>query len=195
MQFGLSIIAGIGITIFVLIIIVLSILSIFVKGIFAIFSSMIFIAFFILLVPVLIFLIFLFIYSSKPTYKKLYEDDTLIAKHSQKTMCIGRFQKSPTFKFSKFYGIETLYTIEAKETSKIKIEYTFEVAKGKLKLVVVLPDKSVVNIIEGSAKGYKDIFIPQGKSDIRIVAFDATGEIDVKINESQEGEKAEITKY
>lgn len=84
-------------------------------------------------------------------------------------------------KYSSFYGSYTIWIIETKEVSSIKIDYYSKLKKGKFKVVLVTPEKDVESIFEQNQYGNTTLPLKKGRNRIKMVGKDAAGSIKMKI--------------
>lgn len=85
--------------------------------------------------------------------------------------------------FQKLEGICYWLSITASEESSIDINYTTTAADTSLKTLLILPDGTVYELKNGEINV---ITIPQGISEITIVAYDAVGNVTIKFNDFSE---------
>ncbi|BCN30918.1 hypothetical protein bsdtb5_22130 [Anaeromicropila herbilytica] len=81
--------------------------------------------------------------------------------------------------FSKMEGVSYWLTIDATEDASISLDYTTTASNDTLKTLVIFPDKTTKELIKGKAN---KIDLPQGKTEIAIVAFDAQGKVTVQFS-------------
>lgn len=77
----------------------------------------------------------------------------------------------------RFTGMDTIWELDASKDTVIKIDYKSEILEGKFKVVLIEPTDKIINIIEQSATGNKEISIIKGKSRIKMVGDDAKGKL------------------
>ena len=87
-----------------------------------------------------------------------------------------------------FEGMDTLWTYDAKEDEDIDITYLITVISGKVKIVLITPDKTVSTIVENTSKSELNdyatntLHIKKGMNRIKIVAEKNTDvELDITI--------------
>jgi hypothetical protein len=120
--------------------------------------------------------------------RHIYNDDSKVAaaadSYSFGSRIGNTYDDKTKFKFSRFYGTETLWTVDAKEEGTITLEIKADVENGKFKAVLISPDKEVSTIFEGSKEEKLEVKVPKGKSRIKVVGDGAKGDISIKIKES-----------
>lgn len=111
-----------------------------------------------------------------------FADDTIIHKYYGK--CVwdevdvvrdDGFSKS----FSRLLGVSYWITMNATKETSITIDYSTTASNTTLKTIVVLPDETIIELKNNESN---TITIPQGKSEITIVSFDAAGEVNVSFS-------------
>ncbi|MDQ0087387.1 hypothetical protein J2T12_000781 [Paenibacillus anaericanus] len=100
----------------------------------------------------------------------------------------GGLEKS----FSRFNGMDTVWTFSVKEEGNVTIHYDQEVYKGKFKLVAVDPDQMVNVLSEGTAKGDNVLHVKKGTYRIKLVGNGAKAKINISI-EADEGIEVDVT--
>lgn len=85
--------------------------------------------------------------------------------------------------FRKLDGISYWLTINALEERTIDLDYTTTATDTTLKTLIILPDGNVFALKNGESNL---LTIPQGESEIAIVAFDAAGDVTIKFNNLSE---------
>lgn len=88
--------------------------------------------------------------------------------------------------FHKLKGICYWLSITASKESSIDIDYTTTTSDTSLKTLLILPDGTVYELKSGESNV---ITIPQGTSEITIVAYDAAGSVTIKFNDLSESIK------
>lgn len=78
--------------------------------------------------------------------------------------------------FDKLLGVVNWITIDATEETSITIDYSTTATETTLKTLLILPDDTIITLKNPEIN---TITIPQGTSEIAIVAFDAAGEINI----------------
>jgi len=84
-------------------------------------------------------------------------------------------------KFGYFSGSKTIYEFDESNSKMVSINYNVLVKDGRFKLVLILPDKEVILLCEGSDKAKNEIEIPKGISKIKMVGIKAKGEVNITI--------------
>lgn len=87
-----------------------------------------------------------------------------------------------TESFNKFTGMVTVYELKADENSKVTIDFKTDISSGDFKIVLIDPKDNVTDILEQSSPIKKEIEIPSGKSRIKIVGYNAKGNIDLTVS-------------
>lgn len=85
--------------------------------------------------------------------------------------------------FTKFYGTDTLWTIESKRKDELELSYNSEIIGGKFKAVLVSSNGEVLNLFEGRDEGIVVIDLDEGKYRLKIVGQDAKGKMQIDIEE------------
>lgn len=131
-------------------------------------------------------LIFFIVGCEATNYQKsIYNDNSKIAKEADTYIVrsyVGNSLKNDTQKirFYGFYGLKTLFTLDSYGENRVKVD--FEANFGdKFKVVLVTPDKKVMDIITQSKKGSVTVKIPSGKSRIKIVGNGAQGKLTLTV--------------
>lgn len=99
----------------------------------------------------------------------------------------GELNKS----FSRFNGMDTVWTFSVKEEGNVTFHYDQEVYKGKFKLVAVDPDQMVKVLAEGTAKGENVLPVKKGTYRIKLVGNGAKAKINISI-EADEGIEVDV---
>lgn len=117
--------------------------------------------------------------------KSIYGQNSFIAKQGDSYTYknnIGKTTKDELDRtFERFYGMETIWTIDANEEDTLNVEFDSKVENGEFKIVFIDAENKVSKIFEGSNKGTAEIRIQKGKSRIKVVGKDAKGEIKLRI--------------
>lgn len=123
--------------------------------------------------------------------KNIYNKDKQIAEEGDTYSYLKRISSKDSIdinqiylEFDRFYGTDTLWSIDSSENCKVEINYAAEVKKGEFKAVLITPEKEVLNIFEGSDEGTKTMELNEGKYTLKIVGKEAKGKIDVSIEEN-----------
>lgn len=85
--------------------------------------------------------------------------------------------------YAGFYGIDTIYQINAADGASMNLKFSSQVNKGKFKLVLIDPNKKVQVVEEGSKNGSKKVDLNNGKYYVRIVGKAASGKINVSVED------------
>ncbi len=78
--------------------------------------------------------------------------------------------------FSKLEGVTSWLEIDATKETSITLDYSTTATTTTLKTLLVLPDDTIIELKNNESN---TITIPQGTSEITIVAFDAAGEVKI----------------
>jgi hypothetical protein len=131
---------------------------------------------------------FLKIFSSS-SYDDIYEDNNRIVSvadsYSYRNR-VGESKNKRTKLSFKLTGMETLWAIKSDYNTNVRIEYSSQVKKGQLKLVIIHPDDTIKTIFEGSGANTVNVPVKKGTNRIKIVGKNATGEIDFTIQTSKD---------
>lgn len=121
----------------------------------------------------------------------IYDNDTKIASDSNSyslTNC-EQVQRDRHFTASvgKMEGMDTVWTFDAEEDTTVDITYKINVSSGKMKLVLINPEKEVTVIVECDSEMeefvQETLDIKKGHNRIKIVAGENTGfDIDFTIS-------------
>lgn len=118
--------------------------------------------------------------------KSIYNDNSKIAKVAD-TATVGRYisnslkKDTQNIKFGFFYGVKTFFILDSDEENTVKVNFESKIDGGKFKVVLVTPDKKVVDIFAQSKKGSATLKIPKGKSRIKIVGNNAKGKLTLTV--------------
>ncbi|MBZ4663606.1 MAG: hypothetical protein JG776_1321 [Caloramator sp.] len=132
-------------------------------------------------------LILLFTAGCKGTayQRSLYDDDKKIVSDGDSYTYGLRsgmtVNNKTTIKFGRFTGMETIYYVEAKKNSKIKIDFNAKIKTGHFKVVFIDANNNITKILEGTLEGSVDLDVLKGTGRIKFVGRDAAGEISLKI--------------
>lgn len=86
----------------------------------------------------------------------------------------------------KFIGSDTLWEIETNNEATLNIKYNSNISSGKFKVVLITPENEIINILNESDSGQKEIKLTNGKSRIKMVGLDAEGSLKANINENDQ---------
>lgn len=86
----------------------------------------------------------------------------------------------------KFNGSNTLWDIETNNEAVINIDYSSNIYNGKFKVVLITPEDEIINVLEQSDSGEKEIELKNGKSRIKIIGLDAEGSLKLNIEENEQ---------
>jgi len=119
--------------------------------------------------------------------KTLYNDTSKIAEQADSCTfieSIGTKENGDNIleiKYYGFYGMKTIWQINAESTGKISIKYDSVVKSGKFKLVLITPKNKVITIFEQSKQGNYDAILQKGQYRIKIVGKNAKGNIKMEV--------------
>lgn len=117
--------------------------------------------------------------------KNIYSDNSKIVKEGDSYTFKNRLGSTTkdeiNIKFSTFYGMQTIWIIEASKEGVLTINYESQIKNGDFKTVLISPDDVVSHIFEQSENGNTTLNIPKGKSRIKIVGNGANGEVAITI--------------
>jgi len=82
--------------------------------------------------------------------------------------------------------MDTIWKLETSQDTSVNIEYTSEISSGKFKVVLINPDDEVINILEQSTSGNRDVNLINGKSRIKIVGNNARGKLQLSISSNKD---------
>ncbi|MHC1734727.1 MAG: hypothetical protein AB9921_03555 [Erysipelotrichaceae bacterium] len=120
----------------------------------------------------------------------IYDDDAKIANQGDSYTFGNRLgsikETSLHLEFSGFYGKQTVWTIEANENGIVRLDVEIALDSGKFKLCRVDADHRVDVIAEGEIDKVIQAEVTRGKNTFVIVGKNAKGEIDVKIQNSDD---------
>ena len=132
--------------------------------------------------------------------KNIYKIDEQIANEADTYSYLSRvdiegFSKKTNqvhIEFSKFYGTDTIWRIESNGNNTLELSYKSEISKGKFKLVLVTEDEEVVNLLESSDEGTREVDIEKGTYRLKFVGQNAKGKVFIDIEENS---NIELEKY
>ena len=84
--------------------------------------------------------------------------------------------------FKKFYGVETIWKIEAEHES-ITFTIDAQIDRGEFKVILVTFDKQIINLSENSINGKVTVKTEPGEYRLKIVGRDAYGSIRMIYNQ------------
>lgn len=122
--------------------------------------------------------------------KNMYDDNEKIVQEGDSYTYINRIGTGNSddkidVKYSGFYGIDTIWSLELKEDGEITFNYDSTVNSGDFKAVLINPQKEIENIFEGTDQGEKTIKLTKGKYRFKIVGRKAEGKVKISINKNQ----------
>jgi hypothetical protein len=117
--------------------------------------------------------------------KSIYNDNSKIAKEADSYNYLKRIsnikENNANIIFDRFYGMDTIWTIDAEKEGTITINYKSEIKSGSFKAVIIAPDNEVNLIFENSQSDKKDFLIKEGKTRIKIIGNEAKGELNLNL--------------
>lgn len=118
----------------------------------------------------------------------IYDDASRIAEQGDSYSYIGRVgqvnDNNTKLSFS-LSGMETLWSIKAKDDTALHIEYSSKIDSGKCKLVLIDPAGNINLVFEGSAEGQISHSLNDGEYRLKIVGKSAKGQIDFTLKPSE----------
>lgn len=130
----------------------------------------------------LFLVVLLFGCSTVAIQRDLFDKDDEIVKQGDSYTYQSRLgtvtENTANLSFKSFSGAETIFTFE--DLQILNIELSFEVSKGRFKVVLIDPNDEIT-IIDDSVV----INLLEGEYRIKIVGEDATGNIDMTISSSE----------
>lgn len=121
--------------------------------------------------------------------RNLYKDDSKIISQSDSYNFKNRLGSNSngkaSIKFGTFYGMDTVFTIEASNEAVAMLEIDSKVDSGNFKVVLISPDNKVVILAEGTKSGAQELKLQKGKSRIKIVGNNAKGEVKLNIKDNE----------
>jgi hypothetical protein len=124
--------------------------------------------------------------SASEFQKSVYNDDSKLIKqadsYSYKSRVGSTTSEKSEIKFGSFFGMDTLWSIEAKEEAVVTLEYDIKIEKGDFKVVLIGPDNKVITIVDKGNSGKQELRLQKGNSRIKIVGKDAKGQVKINIS-------------
>lgn len=115
----------------------------------------------------------------------IFSDDKQIAKTEDVFHYTDKgdetFTKDSLMVKTKFDGLQTFWTIDAKAADNLEIDYQADVKAGKLKFVLVDPDGKVTTIFDGSKSDTFTTELAKGESMLKLVGVDAEAELSITL--------------
>lgn len=121
--------------------------------------------------------------------RSIYNDNSKIASKGDSYSFLNRVCTNEDNKTSlefTFTGMDTIWKLETSQDTSVNIEYKSEISSGKFKVVLINPDGEVINILEQSTSGDKDVNLINGKSRIKIVGNNARGKLQLSISSNKD---------
>ncbi len=85
----------------------------------------------------------------------------------------------------RFYGMQTVWEVNAEEEGLLKVNYDCQLKRGKLKVVVITPELDVMHLFEQCGKGSREITLSEGKYVVRIVGKNANGKVSMQLEHGE----------
>lgn len=118
--------------------------------------------------------------------KSIYNDNTKIVSQADSYTFLTNSSDidgyTLTESFNKFTGMVTVYELKTDEDSTIKVDFKADISNGDFKIVLIDPNDNVIDILEQSSSVEKEIDIPSGKSRLKIVGYNAKGNITLTLS-------------
>lgn len=118
--------------------------------------------------------------------KSIYNDNTKIISQADSYTFLTNNSNingnTVTESFNKFTGMVTVYNLKADLESTIKIDFKSTISNGDFKIVLIDPNDNVTDILEQSSSVEQEIAISSGESRIKIVGYNAKGNIDLSVS-------------
>lgn len=125
----------------------------------------------------------------------IYNDDSKIVKQADSYSFRNRIGSTSNDKtemrFGTFYGVDSIWSMDAKADDIVNIEYDIKIERGNFKVVLINPDNKVTTIAEGSKSGKEELKLQNGKSRVKVVGNNAKGAIKLSV---KGGENVKIRK-
>ncbi|MCR1898578.1 hypothetical protein NSA47_06175 [Irregularibacter muris] len=118
--------------------------------------------------------------SSITSYQQsIFDDDNKITKEEDSYTYKIREGKGAgneiDITFTSFTGMDTVYKFMAEEEGEVTFHFESVVHKGDFKVVLITPEKEVINILSDTEKGDKIIPLGEGESRMKLVGKKAKG--------------------
>jgi len=84
--------------------------------------------------------------------------------------------------YTKFSGMETIWTLTAASESLAAFEYSSKVKSGDFKVVLIDPEGRVSVLVNGSMDGSQSFRLSPGESRVKVVGRKADGQIKVTLS-------------
>ncbi|WP_315116822.1 hypothetical protein [uncultured Clostridium sp.] len=128
--------------------------------------------------------------------KDIYDDNDEIVQQWDSFSYRKRTDKEDSndkidFKYSGFYGTDTIWHLESEEDGEITFKYNSTVNNGDFKAVLISPKEEIKNILIGNEEDEKTIKLEKGKYIFKVVGRNAKGKAEISIDKSQ---NVDITK-
>lgn len=113
--------------------------------------------------------------------KTIYDDAQRIAQAGDSYSFYKRSEKKDEqqveIRYSRFYGVQTIWVIEFQQQGEIILNYDSQVNNGKFKVVLITPEGQVIKVAEQNSRGSFTFGLPKGKYTVKIVGNNANGAI------------------
>lgn len=115
----------------------------------------------------------------------VYDDDAQIVQAGDSYSFAWRTgmmdENQLTVEYRRFYGVQTIWTIDAASEQKLRLEFDSTVQKGKFKIVLVSPGDELLVVLEQGGRGVSELDIPPGEHALKIVGHNAAGKIELQV--------------
>ncbi len=117
--------------------------------------------------------------------QSVYDDDAQIVQEGDSYSFAKRTgtleDDELTLEYRRFYGVQTVWSIDAASEQKLRLEFDSLVQKGKFKIVLVSPDDELLVVLEQGGQGVAELDLPPGEHALKIVGQNAAGRIEVQM--------------
>lgn len=119
--------------------------------------------------------------------KAMYDNNSYIAQQGDTytyMTSIGHSEQKDTLDmtYQRFYGSETIWTLNASKPGEIRIKYDSKVKEGRFKAVLISPSKNVLTIVNANKVGNYKYTLQEGEYRIKIIGDNAYGNIRMKLS-------------
>lgn len=121
----------------------------------------------------------------KQEQREMYSNDKAIAESGDSYTYRDRTgdvtSETADIGFTKFYGSDTIWTIEAGQESELTLQVQQALSQGKFKIVLVTPDGKIEVVKEGSGKGEFKLQLAEGRNTIKFAGSNAKGTVHIQL--------------
>jgi hypothetical protein len=126
----------------------------------------------------------------------IFDDESAIVQEADHYTYLNRVGTENTseridLQYSGFSGSDTIWTFEVEEAGQISLEFDSTVASGDFKVVLVTPEQEIEEVLVGEQAGDQTFDLTAGKTVLRLIGREASGQIVLEITQSQ---NVEITR-